>query len=56
MNENFYLKPRFKLVKFSNFETPSPNFAAPLSPISVDLIKLKIQFYFGFFIKRNNIY
>jgi hypothetical protein len=34
IDENlFYLKFRFKLVKFSNFETPSPNNATPSVPI-----------------------
>jgi hypothetical protein len=54
MNENLYLKLRFKVVKFSNYETPSPNFLAPLSPISFLLINLKIQYDFRFFISSNN--
>ncbi len=33
MNENFYVKPRFKVVKFSNFETPSPILPAPSAAI-----------------------
>ncbi len=41
MNENFYWKFRIKVVKFSNFETPSPNFSAPSVPISFPLINLK---------------
>jgi hypothetical protein len=35
MYENFYAKTRFKLVKFGNFETPSPNYSAPSAPISL---------------------
>jgi hypothetical protein len=36
----FYLKLIFKLVKFSNFEIPIPNFAAPSSQISFELINI----------------
>ncbi len=43
-NENFYTKFRSKLVKFCNFETPSPNFTAPSASIPFPLINLKIQF------------
>ncbi len=43
MNENFYQIFRVKLVKLSNFETPSPNFAAPSAPIPLSLINMKIQ-------------
>jgi hypothetical protein len=32
---NFYSKFRFKLVKLSNFETPSPIYAAPSAPIEL---------------------
>jgi hypothetical protein len=38
IDENFYSKFRFKLVKFINFETLSPNFAAPSSRIWLYLI------------------
>ena len=55
MNENFYLKSKFKVVKFSNFETPSPNYPAPLAPISLVLINFKIQYDFDFFIPSNII-
>ncbi len=40
MNENFYLKSKFKVVKFSNFETPSPNFPAPSEPNLFKLINM----------------
>ena len=43
MNENFYLNSRFKIVKFNNFETPSPNFAAPSASISLPLINLRFK-------------
>ena len=33
-----FQKHRFKLVKLSNFETPSPIFAAPCAPIELPLI------------------
>jgi hypothetical protein len=33
INQNFYLKFRFKLVKFSYFVTTSLNIAAPSWPI-----------------------
>ncbi len=29
----FYVKFKFKLVKFTNFERPLPNFSAPSAPI-----------------------
>ncbi len=32
-NKNYYSKLRFKVVKFSNLVTPSPNFPAPSEPI-----------------------
>jgi hypothetical protein len=48
INENFYLNCRFKVVKFTNFETPSPNFAAPSLRINYELINLKIQYDFRF--------
>ncbi len=38
------MKFRFKLVKFSNFETFSPIFATPSSPIELTLINFKIQY------------
>jgi hypothetical protein len=38
------MKFRFKLVKFSNFETPSPIIAAPSAPIELPLIYFKIQY------------
>ncbi len=38
MKGNFYSKFKFKVVKFSNFETPSPNFPALSSPIPLLLI------------------
>jgi hypothetical protein len=41
---NFYKKFKFKLVKLSNFEMPSPNFAAPSSPIAFPLTNLTIQY------------
>ncbi len=44
------MKLRFKVVKFSNFEIPSPNFPAPLSPILLLLINFKIQCDFRFFL------
>ncbi len=37
-----------KVVKFSNFERPSPNYPAPSSPIPMELNNLKIQNDFGF--------
>jgi hypothetical protein len=45
------MKFRLKVVKLSNFETPSPIFPAPLSPISLFLINLKIQHDFSFLLK-----
>jgi hypothetical protein len=33
LKENIYKKFTFKLVKFSNLESPLPSIAAPLSPI-----------------------
>ncbi len=42
MKDNFYLKFKLKVVKFSNYERPSPIFPAPLSPIEFVLINLKI--------------
>ena len=48
INENFYFKLRLRVVKFSNFEIPSPNFPAPSEPILFDLINLKIQNDFRF--------
>jgi hypothetical protein len=45
INENiFYSKSRFKLVKYCNFETPSPNFAAPSASITLSLINLMNKF------------
>jgi hypothetical protein len=41
---NFYAKFRSKLVKISNFETPSPIFAAPSEPIELTLINFKIYY------------
>ncbi len=52
LNENLYLKSRFKEVKFSNFETPSPNYSAPSEPIMLPLLNLKIQGYFRFFYSK----
>ncbi len=49
MKGNFYSKFKFKVVKFSNFETPSPNFPAPSAPILLELNNLKIQNDFGCF-------
>ncbi len=49
MNEYFYPMSIFKVVKFSNFERPSPNFPAPLAPIPLLLNNLKIQNDFGCF-------
>jgi hypothetical protein len=46
IKEIFYLKSRSKVVKFSNFDTPSPNFPAPSAPIPLFLINLKIQYDF----------
>ncbi len=34
----YYMKFRFKLVKFINLEMLSPNFAAPSAPILFSLI------------------
>lgn len=31
---------RFRVVRFSNFLNPSPNYAAPTSPNLLELIKL----------------
>jgi hypothetical protein len=56
INEIFYLKSRFKVVKFSNFEIPSPNLPAPLSRILFILINLKIQNEFRFFCCNNYYY
>ena len=39
----------FKVVKFSNFERPLPNFPAPSAPIPLKLINLMNQNDFGFF-------
>ncbi len=50
INENFYEKFRLKVVKFSNFETPSPNFPAPLAPIPFNLMNLKINYDFIIFL------
>jgi hypothetical protein len=36
------VKSRFKLVKITNYETPSPNFAAPSSPILLKLLNFKV--------------
>jgi hypothetical protein len=47
--KNFYQKFKFKVVKFSNFETPSPNFPAPSTPILLLLNNLKIQHNFRLF-------
>jgi hypothetical protein len=43
INENFYLISRFKVVKFSNFETPSTIFPAASAPIPLEFIKLNIK-------------
>ncbi len=53
INENFYVKFRFKVVKFNNFEIPLPNFPAPPSPILLSLINLKINYDFRFFFPSN---
>jgi hypothetical protein len=50
IKENFYQIFRFRLDKFSNFETPSPNYAAPTSPILFPLINFNFQYGFSFFI------
>ncbi len=44
------MKFRFKLVKFSNFEIPSPIFAAPSAPIELRLIILRFNIDFHFVI------
>ena len=49
MSENFNLKSRFKVVKYSNFETPSTKFDAPSAQISFLLINFNIQYDFKFF-------
>ncbi len=41
------MKFRFKLVKFSNFEIPSPNLADPSSCIAFILINFKIHYCFS---------
>ncbi len=43
MNEYFYPMSIFKVVRFSNFETYSPNFPTPSSSILLPLKNLKIQ-------------
>jgi hypothetical protein len=43
MFDNFYLRIRFKLIKFCNFERDSPKLAAPSTPISLPLIEFKIN-------------
>jgi hypothetical protein len=48
--QEFYLNSRFNLFKYSNFEIPSPNFAAPSAHILMPLINLKIQDEFNFFL------
>jgi hypothetical protein len=57
-----FKKSRFKLVKFSNFETLSPSFNAPPSLIPFSLIDsiLNIVYHFNiakkkFYLKRNQI-
>ena len=53
MYENFYQKFKSKAVKFSNFETPSPKFAAPSPPIRFMLKYIKIENRVSFlFIKK----
>jgi hypothetical protein len=49
------MKFRNKLVKFTNFETPSPNFAAPSASILLQLISFKFQSHFNYFIPSNII-
>ncbi len=44
----FNLKSKFKVAKFSNFETLSPNFPAPTEPISLRLIIMNIHYDFRF--------
>ncbi len=39
IDENFYDKFTFKVVKFYNFENPSPNFSVPSEPILLFLLK-----------------
>jgi hypothetical protein len=55
LNENFYLISRFKVVKFSSFETPSPNFPAPYSHISLRLNNLIIRMILDVFVTCNII-
>ncbi len=43
ININFYLRFKFKSFKFTNFEIPSPIFAAPSAPISLWLIYFNLQ-------------
>jgi hypothetical protein len=50
MKENFYKKFRFKQVKLSNIEKPSPKFVAPGAPIPFYLTNLKFFIYLSFFI------
>ncbi len=40
--KNTYKKLRFKLFKFFNFETQSPNFSAPKLPIPSELLLFNI--------------
>ncbi len=49
MNKYSYVKFRFKMIKFSNFEIPKPNSAAPSAPILFSLIHFNIQHQFSFF-------
>ncbi len=44
-----------KLVKNTNYETPSPNFAIPSSPILFSLINFKFESHFKFFIPSDII-
>jgi hypothetical protein len=55
MSENLYLKFRFKEVKLSNFDKPSPNLAAPIDPILLSLIYFKNQYSF-FLRKQYNLF
>ncbi len=48
LNENFYLNFNYKMVKFSNFETPSPNLDAPISPIPFSLNISELHYHFSF--------
>ncbi len=47
------MKPKFRIVKFFNFEIPSHNIAAPSVPILLELINFKFQCQFKFYSPSN---